>query len=605
MIIRFLRRFSVRQRILMSVATLILVIALSLAIVVSNRVASENAFQRFADVDSRIDRLLLGAAVQIASSRTNLLRYTEGLVPSPYEALDELGQAHDSLLQAQELAEEKSQKEEINVVLGALADYKVAITEIEERRQSELGGSTAGLERDAQRLSRDTGTRIALIVEESEQRVANVRVEMHAISQRWLWGLIALYLLLGSGIVTFAFLVERSITRPIIELRMGTEAFGRGELDMELPVEATSQDELSALTNSFNQMASQLTHSYRTLEERVAARTQELKERSMHLEAAAKVARNTASIRDLGTLLSASVQLISEQFGFYHVAIFLLDEHGEYALLRAASSEGGQKLLVRQYKLRVGQGIVGSVALHREPRIALDVGADVDFFDNPDLPETHSELGLPLLAQGEVLGVLDVQSKQRDAFAEKDVNVLQTMADQLALAIENARLLRSSQEALQNLERLYGEQSHAAWWEQMHARIATYHYAGVDVVAEDERPLPVAPADRNLKLDIFSRGLRLGTLLLQRDVDAPAWTAEEQTTVRAMVAQLGPVLETARLLEDTQRRSVREQQVRETAARVRSSVNVDTILRTAVRELGQTLGAAGGLIRLEVADDEI
>ncbi|HEY89289.1 MAG TPA: GAF domain-containing protein [Thermoflexia bacterium] len=603
MIIRFLRRFSVRQRILTGVAILVLVIAFALTLMV-NQYSSENAFLHLADVDSQVDRLLLGSAAQIASSRMNLLRYTEDLVPSPYESLDELGQARDSLLRAQELAAEKSQKAEINVVLRALADYEVAIHDIEKRRQSAPGVSTAGLEHDAQRLSRDTGTRIALIVAASEQRVANMRVERQVISQRRLWGLLGFYSLLGGSIVIFAFLVEWSITRPIIELRKGAEAFGRGELEMQLPVAATAQDELSALTHSFNQMASQLAHSYRLLEERVATRTQELEERSMHLEAAAKVARNTASIRDVGTLLSTSVQLISEQFGFYHAGIFLLDEQGESLFLKAASSEGGQRMLARQHKLRVGQGIVGSVALHREPRIALDVGADVDFFDNPDLPETHSEMGLPLLVQGEVLGVLDVQSKQRDAFSDKDVNVLQTMADQLALAIENARLLRSSQAALQNLERLYGEQSHAAWWAQLHARSFVYHYAGVDVVAEDERPLPAASATRNLKLDISSRGLRLGTLLLQRDADALDWTAEERATVRATVAQLGPVLEAARLFEDTQRRAHRESTIREISDKMGASFDLETVLRTTVEELSVALGAGGALVELGLPQEE-
>ncbi|MEA3310181.1 MAG: GAF domain-containing protein, partial [Chloroflexota bacterium] len=527
MMIRFLRRFSVRQRILTSVAALILVVAVSFIIIVANRQTSENAFQRFVNVDSRIEQLLLKASVYISSSRLNLLRYTEGLVPSSYEALDDLGQAQDLLIRAQQLTTAGPQRASIGIVMSALSQYKTAVVEIETERRSEPGVSTAGLEQDAQRLSQDIGTRIAFIVEEGEQHTAESWAAMLSTSQRRIWGITGLYLLLGGGIAGFALLVERSITKPIIALRGGTEAFGRGELDVALPVEAAIQDELSALTNSFNQMAAQLARSYRTLEDRVATRTAELEKRSIQLEAAAKVARNTASIRDTDALLSSSVQFISEQFGFYHAGIFLVDGRGEYVLLSAASSEGGRQMLARQHKLRVGQGIVGNVVLHNEPRIVLDVGADLDFFNNPDLPETHSEIGLPLSVSGRVLGVLDVQSRERNAFSEEDVNVLQTMTDQLALAIENARLLRSSQEALRDLERVYQEQSQAAWREQMQARTVTYHYAGREVVAEDVPPVMDMPASHNLNMEVFSRGLRLGTLLLQRAAESSPWTAEE------------------------------------------------------------------------------
>ena len=384
-------------------------------------------------------------------------------------------------------------------------------------------------------------------------------------------------------------------------MRTGTEAFGRGELELTLPVEAAAQDELNDLTRSFNQMAAQLAQSYRSLEERVAVRTAELQERSMQLQAAAEVARNTASIRDMKELLSASVQLISEQFGYYHAGIFLLDERGDYALLKAASSSGGQRMLAREHKLQVGRGIVGSVAQYREPRIALDVEADKTFFDNPDLPETHSEIGLPLLVQGEVVGVLDVQSKQRDAFSEKDIDILQTMADQLALAIENARLLRSSKEALQDLERLYKEQSHAAWREQLHARSAAYHYVGADVVAEAEPPLPVAE-EHNLKVKLVSRGVQLGTVLLKRDATASPWTTAERETVEEMVARLGPVLETTRLFEDAQQSAAQERLLGGITARMRESLDVQTVLKTALTEMYGALGLHDVIVSLGEQD---
>jgi putative methionine-R-sulfoxide reductase with GAF domain len=156
------------------------------------------------------------------------------------------------------------------------------------------------------------------------------------------------------------------------------------------------------------------------LEQRVAERTVELtdanarNERRAHqFEAIASVARATTSIHDEEVLLSRLTQVISEQFGFYHIGIFLVDEEHQHAVLRAANSEGGRKMLARRHRLKVGQaGIVGHVAASGTPRIALDVELDAAFKENPDLPETQSELALPLKAGDQMIGVLDVQSTE-------------------------------------------------------------------------------------------------------------------------------------------------------------------------------------------------
>jgi signal transduction protein with GAF and PtsI domain len=168
----------------------------------------------------------------------------------------------------------------------------------------------------------------------------------------------------------------------------------------------------------------------------------ETERRAVQLRAAAEVARDAAAILDLNQLLDETVELISKQFGFYHAGVFLVDEKGEYAILRAASSEGGHRMLQRDHKLPVGKvGIVGYVTATGEPRIALDVEEDAVHFVNPELPDTRSEMALPLRVRNRVIGALDVQSVHEGAFSDEDVTTLQTMADQLATAIENARLL--------------------------------------------------------------------------------------------------------------------------------------------------------------------
>ncbi len=183
---------------------------------------------------------------------------------------------------------------------------------------------------------------------------------------------------------------------------------------------------------------------------------EQLQRRATQLTAAAEVAQSAAAILDLGRLLDETVHLISDQFGFYHAGVFLLDEPGEYAVLRAASSEGGQRMLARGHRLAVGQvGIVGYVAGTGQPRIALDVGEDAIFFDNPDLPLTRSEMALPLMTRGRIIGVLDVQSTEPAAFGDEDVAVLRTMANQLATAIENVRLLEEAERRAVQTQALY------------------------------------------------------------------------------------------------------------------------------------------------------
>ena len=174
--------------------------------------------------------------------------------------------------------------------------------------------------------------------------------------------------------------------------------------------------------------------------------------RATQLAVASEVARDAAAILDVEQLLDETVRLISERFGFYHAGVFLLDDKREYAVLHAASSDGGRRMLERRHKLKVGEvGIVGFVIGTGEPRIALDVGKDAVHFANPDLPDTRSEIALPLAVRGQVIGVLDVQSTEVGAFTEGDVATLQTMADQLAVAIESARLYQMLQQEAKQL----------------------------------------------------------------------------------------------------------------------------------------------------------
>ncbi len=367
----------------------------------------------------------------------------------------------------------------------------------------------------------------------------------------------------------------------------------------------------------------------------------DLARRARYLEATAKVAQDAASMLDLQELLSRVVNLATERFGFYHIAIFLLDPPREWVVLQAASSEGGQRMLAGGYRLRAGEkGIVGYVTGRGEPRIALDVGADAVFFDNPDLPDTRSEMALPLQARGEIIGVLDVQSKEPEAFSEEDVVVLQTLADQVAVAISNARLFQQVEESLEVERRAYGEISREAWGQLLQA----YPYLGyryrkgsvVPLVGHSSAPLPGAHDDTapqsegeavdgegrsvplapavttpqdvdaelgeelpELALPVKVRGHVIGSVQAHKPGEAGEWAAEEVALMEMLAEQLGLALESARLYQDTQRRALRERLTGEIAARMRETLDMDAVLQGTIREIGERLGIAEVEVRME------
>ena len=336
--------------------------------------------------------------------------------------------------------------------------------------------------------------------------------------------------------------------RPIQTLSEMSGEIGKGRGIREEQVRLLRrQDEIGTLMQAFIQASTQIEDLVNTLERRVAERTASLERRSAQMEAAAQVARGAAAIRDVRGLLDETVRLISERFGFYHAGLFLLDEDREYAVLQAASSEGGQRMLARGHKLAVGRvGIVGYVAATGEPRIALDVGEDAVFFDNPDLPETRSEMALPLKARDRVIGVLDVQSVEPSAFTTEDVAVLQTMADQLALAIENAHLIEEAESRLREVSVLLARSSQEGWSRLVASRPEwRYVYDRVDV-----RPAP-APDDSQITIPLRVREGTIGRLSLRLGDRQP--DAEEIALVQTIADQASQALESARLFQETQR----------------------------------------------------
>ncbi len=347
-----------------------------------------------------------------------------------------------------------------------------------------------------------------------------------------------------------------------------------------------------------------------SLEERGSA----LERRARYLEATAEVAREVTSVLDMPELLARVVTLISERFGFYHIGLFLLDPGGEWAVLQAASSAGGQQMLARGHRLKIGEvGIVSYVIGQGEQRIALDVGTDAMFFNNPDLPETRSEMALPLRARGEVIGALDVQSREPAAFTEEDAAVLQTLADQVAMAIGNARLFEQVQQSMEAERRAYGELSRQAWSEVSRARPGLgYRYEKGSAILPVEHPMShsergKAASERRsestealpeLTLPVKVREHTIATVNAHKPGGAGNWTSEEVELMKTLTEQLSVALESARLYQDTQRRAARERTIGEVTSRIRETLDMEAMLRTATEQICQTLGLEDLVVRL-------
>lgn len=348
----------------------------------------------------------------------------------------------------------------------------------------------------------------------------------------------------------------------------------------------------------------QLSKERAELEERVLERTRSLDKKTAQLQAVAEVGKSIASYRNLSELLQRASQLIHENFGYYHVGVFLLDERKEYALLAASNSEGGRRMLEKKHALKVGEtGIVGYVAESLRARIALDVGSDAVFFNNPDLPETRSEMALPLVASGQILGILDVQSTEARAFTEDDIATIQVLADQIAIAIQNANLFSETERALDSTRASYGQLSREAWGRilRSRARINYLSTPPATVKVEDESIEPtiskaIESGDLILGSDgltisvpVKIRGQVIGALRLKKPDIADAWTQDETTLAISLADQLSGALESARLYRESQQRASRESLVSDISARISASATRDSIIRETVQELGQAL----------------
>ncbi len=378
--------------------------------------------------------------------------------------------------------------------------------------------------------------------------------------------------------------------------------------------------------DQLNQVNRELENLTTNLEQRVNERTAELenantqtKRRAAQLKAVTELSESIAQLQDLSELFPATTKLISERFGFYHVGIFLVDQDHEYAVLQAANSEGGKQMLERNHRLRLGVGVVGFCAQTGQPRIALDVGADAIFFNNPDLPNTRSEVALPMNSRGNTIGVLDVQSTEAAAFSGEDLQVLTALANQVSIAMENTRLLMETRAALTQVQEVYNEFTRTAWSrtitqaEQSGFRFQT---GRIEMLEEALQNPEVVYAVRNgevranqtngsrekravIAVPVKLRGEVIGVLHVESNDPHKNWQNDEISLVQAVAERAAFAMENARLFQDARRRAAKERLISEASARISGALNVENILQATAEELERVLGGSEILIQFQ------
>jgi GAF domain-containing protein len=328
-----------------------------------------------------------------------------------------------------------------------------------------------------------------------------------------------------------------------------------------------------------------------TLEDRIDERTQGVNRRMRELRTAAEITHTISALTDPELLLQQVVELIRERFELYYVGIFLLDAARQNAVLQAGTGEAGRRMLAEGHQLSIrGSSMIGWSVSNRLPRIALDVGIEHVRFNNPHLPLTRSEMALPLIAHDAVLGAMTIQSEKASAFEEDDIAILETIADSIAIALDNDRLYHEIRQRLDEVRTLNRDYLERGWAETMETfGQLSYDYEN-PLSQESEYPV------NSKQVPLMLRDEVVGFINLE--IDRADLSSEEQAFIENVSTQTAIALENARLLQETERRAAQEQKLNELTTRFSRAISIDEILRAVTIELGQLPSVAEVSVQL-------
>ena len=395
-----------------------------------------------------------------------------------------------------------------------------------------------------------------------------------------------------------AFFFARILVEPIQRLTYIAQGVSQGDFSVNAPVE--SYDEIGRLALSFNQMMEQLQELVESLETKVRERTEDV---LISLE----VGQQALSIRDVDVLLPQITDFIQQRFDLYYAQVYFVSPDRTYLELRAGTGEVGQALLKRRHALPIdSQSIVGKVALDAAPVVVSDVSQSKIHEPNPLLPDTRSELGVPLMLDDKVIGVLDMQSKHKDTFNLDNLPVFATMATQLAAAIDSAQQLQAAQDAQMRTEETIRRFTQEGWANHLalgyEKPYLGYSYANDSLKSLD----PVKPAEeadpQHLAVPLLLRNEAIGQLKI-KPKGGRHWSNDERNLLNAVAEKLAQKADNLRLFEATQHRAAREALTRNITDKIRASQDIQTALRVAAEELSQALKVPRAVVDLQISSE--
>ncbi len=430
----------------------------------------------------------------------------------------------------------------------------------------------------------------------------------------WLgMGVLAL-LLLGAAVA--AWLMARTLTTPVRQIYTTMQRWLAGDKTQRGWV--YWPDESGAVTEAFNTLVLNIEEMNAALSRRVIEREREERRRARDLETTTAIGEAISVAADVPSLAQTVTELIRERFGLYYVGLFLLDDADKWLVLHGGAGDVAPQMLAQDYRAAVGMWIVGRCVVEGKTISARHTDADSALlFDRAQFPYTHAAIALPLRSRGQLFGVIEAHSYQSDTFDAESAVVLQTIGDQVAVAIDRVRLYAERQETMARLQRAASAVTREAWEALLSGRAAGPE--GYQAETRRIMPLPAAPpeawrpaaraawsegrvvveesaaapapdgAEPSLALPIRLRDEIIGVVDVSKRRDAEAWKPDEIAQLEQLVEQLGLTLEVSRFYQESRRAAAREQLLREVSERIRVAVDIDTVMRVAAQEVGAVL----------------
>lgn len=338
------------------------------------------------------------------------------------------------------------------------------------------------------------------------------------------------------------------------------------------------------------------------LEQKARQQTDELETRTTQLRTSSTIARTIAEIQNITELLDTATQLASEKFEYYHVGLFILDEQKKNAYLQAASSPTGKQLIGQGFRVEPDKKSPLTFAVeNNRPVIASDID-NINFVRDGNFPLTRSRMILPLAVRGKVLGLLDMHSDQTQAFAAQDAEILQTLADLIAIAFDNARLINEAKSLFSQLEINTSLQTQRTWSEFTSRQRPAYQYTPAGV-------RPIFSADKKdgvdaLRIPLVLHGQNIGAIKLKRQGGIAEWSERERVLVKKIADQVALALENSRLMDEAQKSALRDKMIANISTRVRETLDIESVVRTAATELRKVFDLKEAEITVGVPNTE-